>query len=787
MPRRRAPLLAALLLLAPPTALARDPALARAPYLDPRLPVERRVADLLRRMTLEEKVAQLQAHWRPKTNVLVDERGVFAPGPAEKLLALGLGQVARPSENEQPARSLGARAGAELANAIQRHVIERTRLGIPVMFHEEGLHGLAEPGGTSFPQPLALAASFDPALVEKVMAVVAVEMRARGAHQALAPVVDVARDPRWGRTEETFGEDPHLVGRLGAAVVRGFQGRGPRIGERSVIATVKHFAVHSQPEGGINVAPNNHSERTIREVFLPPFHAALVEAGALSLMPSYNEVDGIPSHVNRWLLDDVLRGEWKWNGFVVSDYDAVEQLETLHGVAADREDAARQALLAGIDVELPNPYGFRTLAEQVRAKQLPIAAVDRAVARVLRAKLLLGLFERPFVDPAAAEQITGSAAHAELARVAAERSIVLLKNEAKLLPLDRARLGTIAVIGPNGAPCRLGGYSGVPPRCIGLLDGIKRAVGPKTKVLHGQGCWITKSNDWTADEVEGGTAEEDARLIREAVEAARRAEVVVLALGDSEQTSREAWSKGHLGDRPSLALFGRQDELARAVLAVGKPTVVVLQNGRPPAIGELAARAPAIVEGFYLGQEGGVAIANVLFGVVNPGGKLPITMARSAGHLPAFYNHKPSARRGYLHDEVSPLFPFGHGLSYTTFAYGPPRVSPPRGTAAAPEVTVSVDVTNTGARPGDEVVQLYLRDVKSSVTRPVKELRGFERVALGPGERRTVTFTLRRDALGFWKDRRTFVVEPGRFDVMTGGSSAAVQSASFELGRARTP
>lgn len=759
-------------LLASASAFARDASLAKAPFLDPRLPVERRVADLLARMTLEEKVAQLQGYWRPKQDVLLGPDLRFAPEKAAKLLRHGLGQIARPSEHENPANNRGPRAMAELTNDLQKWVIENTRLGIPLMFHEEGLHGLQAKVATSVPQPLALASSWNPALVERVYMMVAREMRARGAHQALAPVVDVARDPRWGRTEETFGEDPFLVARLGVAAVRGFQGRGPSIDDEHVAATAKHFAVHSQPESGINVGPGNHSLRVIREVFLPPFQALIEEAGVLSLMPSYNEVDGWPSHANTWLMREVLRGEWRFGGLVVSDYDAIEQLADLHHVAGDYDEAAILALRAGVDVELPNPKVYPRLVELVRQKRVAVKTIDESVARVLRMKFLLGLFERPFVDPNRAEALAAADAHRPLALEAAREAVVLLKNDG-ILPLDPRRGGTVAVIGPNAAACRLGGYSGVPKVCVSLLDGLRETLGPGVKVLHAKGCTITKGSDWWADKVEVASADEDARDIRQAVATAQAADVVILALGDSEQTSREAWSAGHLGDRPSLDLFGRQNELADAILGAGKPVIAVLLNGRPAAVPALAARARALVEGFYLGQEGGRALADVLTGTYNPGGKLPITMPRSAGHLPAFYNHKPSARRGYLLDDVSPLFPFGHGLSYTTFAYSGLEVSP---AVISPEgsVTVTVDVTNTGRRTGTEVVQLYLRDLVSRVTRPVKELRGFERVALEPGQARKLRFVLGPKSLGYWDDKMRFSVEPGAFQVMVGGSSATL-------------
>jgi beta-glucosidase len=773
---------------APRPAAARDASLAKAKYLDPKVPADKRVADLLARMTLEEKVAQLTAYWFPKSGVLVDEqlRPSLGNDKAKALLAHGLGEISRPSENEDHKKNLGARQEAELTNALQKHVMENTRLGIPLLNHEEGLHGMQGIGATSYPQPMALGASFDPALVEEVMTAVAKETRARGAHHTLAPVVDVMRDPRWGRAEETYGEDPYLVSRMGVAAVRGLQGpptADGKIDANHVLATLKHFAVHGQPEAGMNAGPGNYSERVIRETFFPPFVAAIKEAKARAIMPAYVEIDGVPAHANKLFLQDILRKEWGFDGLVVSDYFAIEQLNSLHHVVDGDPAAARLALEAGVDLELPDPKLYPQLLAQVKSKAIPIALVDKAVSRVLRAKFDLGLFEQPYIDVEQADKIAGNAEHAALARKAADRSIVLLKNTNGLLPLDRAKVRTIAVIGPNAEPCRLGGYSGVPKRCISVLRGIKEAVGNGMKVITAPGVVITKGSDWWADEVQTSTPAEDRKTIVDAVAVARQADIVVLALGDSEQSSREAWAPNHLGDRPSLDLPGRQEDLARAILGVGKPTVAVLLNGRPPSINQLAgqAGAGAILECFYLGQEGGAAIAATLFGDVNPGGKLPVSFARSAGHLPIFYNYKPSARRGYLFDDVSPLYPFGHGLSYTTFSYKNLKV------AAAPTKddgdaqTVTIEVTNAGHRPGDEVVQMYLRDQVSSVTRPVKELKGFQRVTLKPGETKTVSFTLGHDALGFWKTTKDFIVEPGKFDVTVGGSSVGGMTTTFEL------
>jgi beta-glucosidase len=738
------------------------------------------VADLLGRMTLHEKLAQMSifpGNIAEDVDSLLDTAGRLDAAKALAAWPHGAGAVGRLGLHRAPGDT------ARLYNDIQRLLVEQTRLGIPALFVDEALHGLMAQGSASFPQAIALASTWDPDLVQQVFTAAAAEMRARGGNHALTPVLDLARDPRWGRTEETYGEDPHLAAAIGVAAVRGLQGDSLPIASDRVLATAKHFAVHGQPEAGSNGGPTNFALRDIREVFLRPFQAAVTQAGVQSVMASYNEIDGIPVHINRWLLGDVLRDEWGFQGFVASDGYGIHQLISEHHVAADTADAARQALLAGVDFELDDT--FPTLLAQVQSGAVPEAAIDQAVGRVLRAKFLLGLFEQPYADPAHAERITNCAAHQDLALRAAQRALVLLKNDS-LLPLDASTLRTLAVIGPNAADLHLGGYSVDPGRGVSVLDGLRARLAGAAHVLYAEGCRITEGvqgwQGWWNDTVTPADPAEDEARIAAAVEIARRADVVLLVLGENESTCREGWSAEHLGDRDTLDLPGRQDDLARAVLRTGKPVVVLLLNGRPLSIVELAERAPAILEGWYLGQETGTAVADVLFGDVNPGGKLPITFPRSVGQLPAFYNHKPSARRGYLFHDNAPLFPFGHGLSYTTFAFDNLRVTPeqiaPDGTAV-----VHVDVTNTGQRAGDEVVQLYLRDQVSSVTRPVQELKGFRRITLQPGETQTVEFTLTPEHLQFLDARMQLVVEPGLFDVMIGGSSSNLETITLEVAR----
>lgn len=603
----------------------------------------------------------------------------------------------------------------------------------------------------------------------------ALEARLRGAHHALTPVVDVAREPRWGRVEETYGEDPYLVSRLGIAAVRGFQGDKNFRDKQHVLATLKHFVGHGQPESGMNCAPSNVSLRVLQETFLYTFKEALREAGAVTLMASYNEIDGVPSHANKWLLQDLLRKQWGFKGFVVSDYYAIWELGYRpdthgHNVAKDKKESCALAVEAGVNIELPDPDCYLHLAELVKKGVLKESQLDDLVAPMLFWKFEMGLFDDPYVDPEVADRVVGCDEHRALALTAAHEAITLLKNDNGLAPLDLNKIKTIAVIGPNADRALLGGYSGVPKHNVTVLDGIKAKAGKKVKVLYSEGCKITIGGSWNQDAVVPSDPEEDRKAIAEAVRVARKADVIVLAIGGNEQTSREAWGLNHMGDRTSLDLIGRQEELVKAMLALGKPVIVFLFNGRPLSINYVAENVPVIYECWYLGQETGHAIADVLFGDYNPGGKLPISVPRSVGHLPVFYNYKPSARRGYLFDDVSPLYAFGYGLSYTTFKLASPRLTKKK-IRTDGSTQVSVDVTNTGKRAGAEVVQLYIRDLVSSVTRPVKELKGFRKVWLEPGETTTVKLDITPALLSFFDVNMKYVVEPGDFEIMVGNSS----------------
>ena len=741
-------------------------------YKNVNLSAEERTKDLIGRMTLPEKIAQMHCVWQTKQQLLLDTAGNFDIDKARKNFKDGLGQVGRPSDTKG---GIDPYQTVVLTNAIQKYFIEETRLGIPVFYHEECLHGHAAKGATSFPQPIAMAATFNPALTEEVFSLVAKEARLRGAHQALSPVVDVARDPRWGRVEETFGEDPYLSGEMGVAAVKGFQGDGSFKTGDKVVATLKHMAGHGWPEAGNNIAPANISERVLREVFFYPFKQVVQRANPGSLMASYNEIDGVPSHANKWMLRDILRGEMGFKGYVVSDYYAVRELADRPGlfgnaVAANGDEAAKLTIEAGVNIELPEIDCFKNLDSLVRNKIIDESLIDELVSKMLEYKFRMGLFENPYADPDKAKAFIGSEANRKLAHKAALQTITLLKNEGNTAPLNKSKIKHIAVIGPNANRFLLGGYSGEPTFFTTILDGIKGKSGDKIKVSYSEGCKITTTSGWNQDKVAVPTAEEDRKQIREAVALARTADVIVLAIGQNEQVSREAWSKEHMGDRTDLNLVGRQDELIDALAATGKPIVAFVLNGSPLSFNNLVNKVPTVFECWYLGQELGNAVADVLFGDYNPGGKLPISIPRSVGHIPAFYNHKPAARRGYLFDDVSPLYAFGYGMSYTSFEVGAPQLSK-ESIKIGETIKVIVTVKNIGNVKGDEVVQLYIRDKVSSVTRPVKELKDFKRITLEPGENKSIEFEINLEKLSFYDINMKFTIEPGDFDIMVGNSS----------------
>ena len=707
------------------------------------------VESLLARMTLEEKLGQL------------NQPPGIGNDTGPKAKAAGTDQVRK----GQVGSFLGMQ-GVKQTCDLQRIAVKESRLGIPLLFGFDVIHGYR----TVFPVPLGEAASFNPGAVENAARIAAVEASAHGIHWTYAPMVDVARDPRWGRVVEGSGEDPYLGEVMAAARVRGFQGKDLRATD-TVLATAKHFVAYGGAEAGRDYNTVDISERTLREIYLPPFHAA-VKAGVGSIMASFNEVSGVPMHANGPLINGVLRGEWGFDGVLISDYTGVMELMN-HGIAADRTEAGKHALEAGVDVDMVSDIYRKDMPKAVRAGKVPATTVDDAVRRVLRAKYRLGLFDNPYrnCDEALEKSRTLTVANRDAARAMARESMVLLKNKGAVLPLSK-QIRTLAVIGPlaDNPRAMLGSWAGMgrPEDVVTPLAGIRAAVGPETRILYARGADINSA---------------DTTGFAEALRIAREADAVLLFIGESEEMSGEA------NNRTSLDLPGAQEQLALAVQKTGKPVAAVLFNGRPLSINALQERVPAIMEAWFPGIEAGHALADVLFGDYNPAGRLPITFPRNVGQVPIYYAHKNTGRppreeerysSKYLDVSWKPLYAFGHGLSYTSFRYDALRVSrkkiPADGT-----LQVEVTITNTGTRAGDEVVQLYLRDDVASVTRPVKQLRGFRRVHLLAGQSQTLTFTLTANDLAFYGADMKPVVEPGSFTVYAGGNSVDNLEAKFEV------
>lgn len=723
-------------------------------------------------MTIEEKLAQLvciaRAH---EADWLLDESGRPDTNELIRRYPLGFGQLGRPSLYLSPAGS------AEATTAIQGAVATHTRLGIGVLFNEEGVHGHMASGATYYPAAIALASTWDPVLVERVYEAVAAEVRARGSNYVYAPVLDLARDPRWGRVEETFGEDPYLVGRLGVAAVSGLQGRDWEIPADRVLACVKHYAGHGAPEAGVNAAPLHAGKRELREEHLAPFEMVISNSLPGAVMVAYHEIDGIPCHANDWLLNEVLRKDFGFEGMVSSDGHGVTQLATEHHVAADISEAGRLAIVSGVDCEVPEPACFPTLLDQVDADPTVASAIDRAARNVLMAKDRLGLLdaETRDADPEVASRLVNGENHQELALEAARRSLTLLHNQDGGLPLDTSKLGKLAVIGPHALHSPLGGYTDESALGkVSVFDALTSLL-PDVEVVHARGCRVTVGRGgpsawWTDDEISLRSAEAQLELIAEAVSIAADADVVVLVIGGDESTAREGWSTDHLGDRDSIALPGAQVELVEAIVGLDTPAVAVVTGGRPLDLTRVVDGCAAVVQAWYPGQEGGMAIAEVLLGRVNPSGKLPITIPRSVGQVPMNARLRPSSHRGYLFSSNEPLFAFGHGLSFTSFVYTALTIDPQE-IAVGETVEVAVDVTNTGERDGAEVVQCYVSDLVASVTRPRQSLRGFRRVELERGEARTVRFELGIRDLALVDRDMEWRVEPGEFRISVGGSS----------------
>jgi beta-glucosidase len=715
-------------------------------YRQSKASTERRLDDLLRRMTLEEKVRQLDMY-SGTTNIMSAHTdsthaapdAAFLPEKAQQLWgALGVGSIH--DLNPTP----------EQYNAIQKWVIAHNRLGIPALFIEEGLHSFDT--GTVFPAPIGLAATWDPNIAQQTAAVIASEARATGVAMILAPVLDLARDPRWGRVEEDFGEDPYLSGQLGLAWVRGAQGESLDT-DHSVVAEPKHFAAHGSPEGGTNTSPVHLGERELRSVMLKPFEPAIRQGHAMAVMAAYHEIDGIPITADPFLLKAILRQEWGFQGFVLSDLGAIRRLYEVHRVAGTPQAAACMAIRSGVDMQF---YDFdhevfqKALIDCVHQGTLSESDVDRAARSVLRVKFELGLFDRPLVNPALNSSVYRSRQRLAVSQHSALESMTLLKNENHLLPLAKS-LRSLAVIGPNGDVARYGDYEReANGKHISILQGIRTLL---------PGAAVTFN---------------DGKDIASAVAAARSADVVIMALGENLGISGEGF------DRSCLDLPGNQEQLLEAVAATGKPVVLVLENGRPLTIPWAKQHIPAILEAWYPGEFGGSAIAATLFGDNNPAGRLTITFPRSVAQLPDYYNADPSRVRKYIESSGEPLFSFGYGLSYTSFRYDHLSVQPPP-PGGHQDIKVTVDVTNTGDREGDEVAQLYLRENVSSVETPERALKGFSRIHLKRGETRTVTFRIPEDQLAVWNTERKWAVEPGEYTVWAGESSEATLNARFYL------
>lgn len=743
-------------------------------YMNTSLPVEERVKDLISRMTIDEKIAQMSLF--KDGGSFVDSDGKFREANVKEVLKNGGGMVGFISHDLEPNEF------AEIINNIQRILTEETRLGIPGLIWGEGLHGFVGKNGTSFPVPLGIASTWDTVLVREIYSVIGKEARSIGVTQLYTPVLGLGREPRWGRIGETFGEDPYLVSRVASSAIKGLQGLNQTIDKNHVASTAKHFVAHSQPEGGNNISPGNFSERIIREYFMYPFEIAVKDAHVKSVMPSYNEIDGIPSHANKWLLQDVLRDEWGFNGYIIGDLGGIEDLYQVHKVANDAKEAAQMSLNAGVDMDpVKNSRSYIYLNELVKSGKINEDIIDSAVQRILKLKFELGLFENPYVEEARALAIYNDTLHDKLALKVAEEAIVLLKNEKNVLPLKEKKIKTMAVIGPNSGDSHHGTYSPEPFEGISVLSGIQSYAKGKFNVTYAEGCKITKNAGvfWKGINPVVNKFEDDQKLISEAVKVANAADVVLLVLGENENTCREAWSESHLGDRDNLDLFGRQEDLAKAVFETGKPVVVLLLNERPLTVNYLVENANALIEGWFLGQETGTAVANVLFGKVNPSGKLPVTFPGSIGQLPCYYNKKPSRMRSYIGGGKA-LFPFGFGLSYTTFEYNNLNLSPEQ-ISVDLKTTVSVTVKNTGSVEGEEIVQLYIRDDVSSVTRPVKELKGFQKIMLNPGESKIVSFVITAEELQFFNREMKRIVESGEFTIMVGTNSESLLEAKLTV------
>ncbi|MBB5190931.1 beta-glucosidase [Silvimonas terrae] len=762
-------------------------------YKDPSQPVAARVADLLARMTLDEKIAQMHAFWLilaqdGKHTVRADSfTGASDQASLQKRLQLGLGQITRPLGSHK----VDALSGVRAFNALQKTMMQDTRLGIPVMSHEECLVGLMTSGATLFPSALAFGATWNPVLIEQMAAAIGDEARSIGCHQGLAPVLDVSRDVRWGRTEETFGEDPYLVGVMATRYVRGLQGE-----KRDLLATLKHYVGHSFSEGARNHAPVHLGWRELNDIFLLPFEMAVKQANAGSVMPAYHDIDNEPCHASRHLLTEVLRDQWGFDGLVVADYVGVSLLYQHHGVAADPAEAAALSFNAGLDVELPGDDCATRLSQARQRGLITEARIDEIVSRVLTEKFRLGLFENPYVDENAIRLRTPRAL--SLAREVARQSVVILENNGTL-PLNPAAQPKLAVIGPTAddSLALLGGYSfpvhlilskdqqaQAEPNVITPLAGLRQLFGAQN-VSYAQGCAILEERKYGSPVFPGDVANSTALAhespvsqntshIRAAVSAAQQADIAIVCVGDLAGLFQTG-TVGEGSDADSLNLPGVQQQLLQAIVDTGKPVIVVLTGGRPYNLQGLEQRVAAMVMAFTGGEQAGIALAEVLAGVVEPSGRMTISVPKNVGAVPYYYNHKLKSAGTPIAFHFGSAYPFGFGQSYTTFAYDNLAVAARQIDINTGDIVLTFDITNTGPRAGVEIPQIYVRDKLASAVRPVKELKAFGRFELAAGERKTVEVRIPADMLNFTGSTGQRIVEPGEFDLQIGASSSDIR------------
>jgi beta-glucosidase len=742
-------------------------------YKNPKLDLEKRVSNLLGKMTVDEKIYQLVSCF---PEYKADGNGSFVLGQKfQDLLKNGVGSI------QYINSPLEAKEDAILLNQSQKMAVENTRLGIPLIIAGEALHGLVGHKGTSFPQAIGLAASWDTEMINKIYTHVAMETRSRGTNLVFSPLLDISRDARWGRQEETYGEDTYLVSQIGLAAINGFQGKNAALTINNVVSSPKHFAGYAQVEGGRNFAPTNITERQFREEILEPFRQVFTKAKCMGVMPSHSEIDGVPCHGSEELLTNILRQEWGFKGIVVSDWNDVVRLELVHHVTANKTESALMALKAGVNFDQPIGECYVLLKDGLKAKPEYMKYLDQRVAEVLRVKFMLGLFENPYVDANKADQIMRNPSNKTLTREMAEKVITLLKNDNNMLPLDKSKVKNIGLFGPHANEVILGGYSSANDEMVTIYDAMKTYLKDSgVSVQYAKGCAITEQisasqfeNKLKGAKITTFPYEKEKQSIADAAQMAKSCDVAIVCVGDNYFTTRESTGAGpgNLGDRANLDLVGNQDALIRAIVETGTPVVVVLLHGRALSINYAATNAKAILDGWYLGEQTGNAVVRTLFGENNPGGKLPVTVPRSAGQIPIHYSRRISGKfKDYLFEDSTPLFWFGYGLSYTQFEMKNLTLSN-QTIKAGESCIVAVDLTNTGKVAGDQVVQVYVKDLVGSVSRPDMQLKAFKRVTLKPGETQNVKLTLDSEAFEMIDINYKRVIEPGDFKIFVGTSS----------------